>query len=588
MIQFSKGMCALFLEGSRGALLAVYYRPVGEGHPLGDVLVVPAFGEEMHRCRSMVSMQARELAKIGIGTLVLDPLGTGDSAGEFGEANWAIWQEDLRAGIRWLRVQGNGCRTLWGIRLGAIMAAELAVEDAGIERLLLWQPVVDGRQFLTQFLRIRIAAEIEQSGGAKSTDSLRNLAATAGSVDVSGYRLNGRLVQDLDNLRLPDSERLAHIEVSWCEVLPAADSNVQRANAKALEEWQQGGVKVKLARVVGPSFWQVHERATVPELLAVTTRFMLTHPGSSHAIANAVTTPISYGTAIAGGMMERPVIFRCGEDDLIGIVHSCNSEQSRAVIIVVAGGPQYRAGAHRQFVSLARKLADRGYPVLRFDLRGMGDSAGEHLGFQDSGPDIRSAIDALLLCEPKVKTVVLLGECESASGILFYAFRDPRVAGAVLVNPWVRTEGGRAEVVLKHYYFDRLTSPDFWRKIVSGKFNPFVAIGSLATTVKIYLEGQKVRSHMVRDVAEFSNLPLPMKTAEGLRRFHGPVLILMSGNDYIAREFDEAAKSSKAWAGLLNEPRVMRKDIADADHTFSREEWKRQAQDWVCDWLGSW
>lgn len=149
----SVGVCTFFLEGPRGSLMAVYYPPEGKAHPLGDVLVAPAFAEEMNRCRSMVSMQAREFARIGIGTLILDPLGTGDSAGDFGEATWAMWREDLQAGARWLRAHGNGCRMLWGIRLGAIMAVELAVADPGIERLLFWQPVVDGKQFFTQFLR---------------------------------------------------------------------------------------------------------------------------------------------------------------------------------------------------------------------------------------------------------------------------------------------------------------------------------------------------------------------------------------------------------------------------------------------------
>ena len=41
----------------------------------------------------------------------------------------------------------------------------------------------------------------------------------------------------------------------------------------------------------------------------------------------------------------------------------------------------------------------------------------------------------------------------------------------------------------------------------------------------------------------------------------------MSGRDYIAREFDEVTRSSEAWRGLLDQPRVQRTDIADADHT---------------------
>src|SRR5262245_16535649 len=191
---------AFLLEGRGGARLALYYAPVGTPHPLGDVLFAPSFGEEMNRCRAMVSMQARELARIGIGTLVLDPYGTGDSAGEHSEATWEQWREDLRAGIAWLRSHGNGCRTLWGVRVGALMASELAVADGGIEQLVFWQPVVDGKQFFTQFLRIRIAAELEQNGGIKSTEELRKMAASGQNIEVSGYQVNGQLARELDTL----------------------------------------------------------------------------------------------------------------------------------------------------------------------------------------------------------------------------------------------------------------------------------------------------------------------------------------------------------------------------------------------------
>ena len=98
----------------------------------------------------------------------------------------------------------------------------------------------------------------------------------------------------------------------------------------------------------------------------------------------------------------------------------------------------------------------------------MGDSSGTYHGFEHSGPDLKAAIDALLARETRVEEVVLFGECESASGILFYAYTDARVKGIVLVNPWVRTEEGRAQVIIKHYYASRLLSRDFWRKVRTG------------------------------------------------------------------------------------------------------------------------
>lgn len=121
----------LLLGGTRGPLHAVYYPPGGPPHPAGDILAVPAFAEEMNRCRAMVAMQARTLSAIGIGSLVLDPFGTGDSAGEFDQANWDGWLDDLQRGLDWLRRHEQGCRSLWALRLGAVLASQLARRDGG-------------------------------------------------------------------------------------------------------------------------------------------------------------------------------------------------------------------------------------------------------------------------------------------------------------------------------------------------------------------------------------------------------------------------------------------------------------------------
>lgn len=597
------------LQGARGALAAVYYPPQGPPWGGGDVLVIPAFAEEMNRCRAMVAIQARALASTGIGTLILDPFGTGDSDGDFSEASWELWADDLRRGLEWLRREGRGCRSLWGVRLGAIMAAQLAASDRGIDRLLYWQPVIDAKAFYTQFLRIRVAAEMERAraGGIKTTDQLRAMSAQGEVVEVSGYRIGPGLASDLDRVRLPAAADLTRARVLWCEVLPATDASVGRANLKCVEQWREAGVRIELERVIGPSFWQMHERVVAPDLVASTTRMMAQSaesPGQQtpERDTDAAMAPNdieaardSYGAgggqqgeAPAAGRGEYPTVFPCNNDELMGVIH--RGSKRRGVVIVVAGGPQYRAGAHRQFVSLARRLAGLGYPVLRFDLRGMGDSGGTHLGFQHSQPDIRAAIDTLIAREPAVQEVVLFGECESASGILFYAYRDARVAGVALVNPWLRTEGGRAEVIIKHYYFSRLLDSAFWRKLFAGEFALVASLRDLVHTVRAYWEGRKLRSINAANVGEeeLGDLPLPAKTAVGLRRFTGPALILMSGHDYIAREFDEVVKTSAAWKGLLTQPRIRRLDVPEADHTFSREIWKRQAADWICQWIASW
>ncbi len=224
----------------------------------------------MNRCRAMVAMQARAFAQMGIGTLVLDPYGTGDSGGDFSGASWALWRDDLKRGIEWLRRHANGCRTLWGIRLGAVMAAELALQDPGIARLLFWQPVVQGKQYFTQFLRIRIAAEMADRDGIKTTDALRERSASGEIVEVSGYRIGPDLARQLDSVRLPDASDISSLHLSWFEVLASAETPC--GNARAIDGYKSAGVTLDYVPVIGPAFWLIHERTVAPELIDATVK----------------------------------------------------------------------------------------------------------------------------------------------------------------------------------------------------------------------------------------------------------------------------------------------------------------------------
>ena len=93
---------------------------------------------------------------------------------------------------------------------------------------------------------------------------------------------------------------------------------------------------------------------------------------------------------------EEALVFSAGGEELLGIIAKPEIPQDCGVLIVV-GGPQYRVGSHRQFLLLSRRLASEGYPSMRFDYRGMGDSGGAMRDFDDISDDIGAAIEALQL-----------------------------------------------------------------------------------------------------------------------------------------------------------------------------------------------
>jgi exosortase A-associated hydrolase 1 len=280
---------------------------------------------------------------------------------------------------------------------------------------------------------------------------------------------------------------------------------------------------------------------------------------------------------------ERALAFACRGAWLYGILslpQAAAAPQSRGVLIVV-GGPQYRAGSHRQFTLLARDLAAAGIPAMRFDYRGMGDSEGELQTFENVDDDLRAAIDRFFLEVPALREVVLWGLCDGASAAAMYAPQDTRVSGLVLLNPWVRTDEGAARATIKHYYKDRLFDAALWKKIKSGEFDVKASVSSLWDNV-----GKAFGAGGADDDA--NSAPLPERMQGALTRFGGRVLVILSGADLTAQEFADLSSRPGAWQRLLGTPRFTRQRIDKADHTFSRRPWQEQVTSWTRDWLRSW
>lgn len=284
--------------------------------------------------------------------------------------------------------------------------------------------------------------------------------------------------------------------------------------------------------------------------------------------------------------VESTFTFECAGEQLPAILHTGNAAARRGVLVVV-GGPQTRVGSHRQFVLLAQDLAAAGFPTLRFDYRGMGDGEGEARDFTAIDADIHAALDAFQQRCPQLQEFVIWGLCDAASAALFHAWRDERISGLVLLNPWVRTEAGEAKAYLTHYYRDRLLSAALWKKVLRGEFNVVESVRSLFGFIgRLRRAPAAAQAEVVTDPT--AALPLPQRMAECLRRFDGPVLLVLSGNDLTAAEFQQAAAVSPQWRALLAASRVTRRELAEANHTFSCRDWRNRVSGWTKEWLRSW
>jgi exosortase A-associated hydrolase 1 len=274
---------------------------------------------------------------------------------------------------------------------------------------------------------------------------------------------------------------------------------------------------------------------------------------------------------------EQAVMFPCGDESLVGILTAPQAPFETGVLVVV-GGPQYRAGSHRQFVLLARHLAAHGFTVLRFDCRGMGDSTGSPRSFEALSEDIDAAIDALQHRAPRVSRVVLWGLCDGASAALLYCHdrHDARIAGLCLLNPWLRSDTSLARTHVKHYYLRRMREREFWSKLLRGQVGPG-ALAGLLRNMRSAFGSARLPAAMP--------IPFQQRMAQAWNSFEHGILLLLSGEDYTAMEFLECADRDVAWRTALEHPRLQRRNMSGADHTFSRSEDRARVEAHTLTWL---
>lgn len=251
--------------------LCVLHRPRA-GPLVGAVVHVHAFAEEMNKSRRMVALQSRQFAQAGYAVLRMDLAGCGDSAGDFGQATWADWIEDVRRAVDWVAAETGHQPWLWGHRLGSLLCMDVVAAAAmASPKLLFWQPAPVGRTLLQQFRRLHIAgAFLRSTGGAAKegrADGSRTAAAGAGGEPevIAGYTLHAQLASGIEAATLRAGA--TPTTSAWLEVTSRTPTELLPLTRRHVEEWRAAGHEVFAEAVAGPAFWQTQEIELAPALL---------------------------------------------------------------------------------------------------------------------------------------------------------------------------------------------------------------------------------------------------------------------------------------------------------------------------------
>ncbi len=221
----------------------------------------------------MAAMQARAFASAGFAVLQIDLFGCGDSDGEFRDARWNIWKQDLKFAWDWLENRAAAPISLWGLRLGALLVLDFARNsEKPTENIILWQPVINGEAYLNQFLRLRVANEmLASTSGSKTTgtSALRGQLAKGQTLEIAGYDLTSDLAAAIDSSKAAELA-ITKCPVHWFEIVAEPGRPMTAAGANAIDQWRRSGVDPHIHLVPCMSFWATQEIAECPELISAT------------------------------------------------------------------------------------------------------------------------------------------------------------------------------------------------------------------------------------------------------------------------------------------------------------------------------
>lgn len=248
-------------------------------------------------------------------------------------------------------------------------------------------------------------------------------------------------------------------------------------------------------------------------------------------------------------MTRRHFAFSCEGDQLIA---SLDPAVGRTGLLLVSGGNEVRAGAWNGQAQFAALIAAQGFPVLRFDRRGIGDSEGHNAHFRGSAPDITAAITAFRSESPHIDRIFGLGNCDAASALMLSG--GAGFDGLILSNPWTienDSDDAPSEVVRDHYR-RRLADPAAIKRLLTGQ----VSLGKLVKSL-----ASAVRSKPTTPDG------LPAQMAQGIAGYKGLVRFLIADRDRTGIAF------LSHWD--KHDPRIRR--CANATHSYVEDD----AQAWL-------
>jgi pimeloyl-ACP methyl ester carboxylesterase len=519
---------------------------------------------------------ADELAAAGYATLRFDYPGTGDSCDEAADrdGHWTAWQRSVDDAAGWLRATTGANRlVLCGLRLGTTLATLAAARRDDVAGLLLFEPVMSGRNYVRQLL---LEAEM-LSGERPDKDA---------DLYLREFRFSPATLEQISAIDLRKVMLKSGIQVA---IGAKVESKTIDDGAEA---WRKAGAAVIRLGWNGLEPL-VRHKVIEEDVLADFTTVLRWIKGAVPVHPSASTIATDEAILQSPGRIETPLRFG-PERRLFGVLCRPDGVLPTAVVLIGNAGHDPHYASARHAVTLSRKLAAKGVASFRLDYAGLGDSIGpagkekmlSHVFAVDRSPDVSAAVDALQ--ELGFRHFGIEGLCSGA----FHAFRtavaEPRIGAVLVVNlPFFALPGGSVLGYLEQKgrspgeYLAKLFRPQTWNTLVSGEvdYRGIFAgqLGRMRALVKNKVLAAARRLGIWREQS-FARQSLSTFTKRGAR-----ILFLFSPGEEAEGAF--ALEFGPTGAGLAAYGAAAMKVVPGMDHDLTAPVARRDAEALMVDFF---
>jgi alpha-beta hydrolase superfamily lysophospholipase len=547
----------------------------------GVVICNPLGYEYTHSHRTVRHMSDR-LAAAGYANIRFDYYGTGDSFSDLFSADRVkCFLNNIDSVICSLKeLTGVSEICLTGLRLGAALAASYC-ENNAIDKLVLCSPCIKGRSYVREMRALsKLASHTEKNN--------------EGFIDSGGFILTEDTANELEEINLLKQNYkinkkaliIERDDFKVGEKLPAA---MLASGVKDVEVYAMSGYADMMAEP---------HATIVPEDTLTKIVDWLDEDSQKNDLRTIECENDSLNkiTHISKPELVEEICYQENTKLLSILSHhrDLDLKESKIPLIILANsGSVHRVGPNRVYVELARGLALAGYPVLRFDLRNLGDSVigkpeNENHPFPYHATEDIANIIEYMKKHYGFKDFIVSGLCSGAHNAFHAGLELPasyNIREIIIINPltFYRKPGFsdsdneipnyQVEVDAEHYK-ESVYNSEKWKKLLSGKVD------------LIYLSGF-VLQKIARSVGS------KLRVVCGLLGCGDSSRLSLDLNKYAKRNlkisFFIASKdpgkkilmhrSSKTVLSMIKSKKLEIHDVPEADHTFSafscREEFVR-------------